>query len=131
MIVYVDTSALFALLVSDDMMHDRARSGFQRLAQANARLVTTSYVLVETTALLQRRVGLRAVVDFQMRLEPLLDVIWVDALWHAKGVQRLLSQASREVSLVDCLGFEAMEAKGIQIAFAFDRQFSEQGFEVV
>lgn len=131
MIVYVDTSALYALLVSDDMMHDRARSGFQRLAQDNARLVTTSYVLVETTALLQRRVGLQAVVDFQMRLEPLLDVIWVDAQWHAKGGQRLLAHGSRDVSLVDCLGFEVMEAKGIKIAFAFDRHFSEQGFAEV
>jgi uncharacterized protein len=128
MIVFADTSALFALLVRDDTMHIPARDAFARLADLNASLLTSSYVLVENTALVQRRIGLRAVHDFNARIVPLLDVVWADADWHARAVRRLLSQTDKGVSLVDCLSFEIMEAREISTAFTFDRHFAEQRF---
>ena len=54
-----------------------------------AKLVTTSYVLVETTALLQHRIGLAAVRDLDQHVVPLLAVRWVDANLHRKGMRRL------------------------------------------
>lgn len=131
MTVYVDTSALFALLVRDDRMHERARQGFDRLAAANARLVTSSFVLVETLTLLRRRVGMEAVVDFQLRIQPLLDVVWVDQDWYDRALTRCIAQSRKEMSLVDHLGFEIMEAKGLTAAFAFDRHFEQAGFTLV
>jgi predicted nucleic acid-binding protein len=59
MTLFVDTSAIFALLVRDDAMHVHAKQEFARLADQSAHLTTSSYVLVESTALLQRRVGLQ------------------------------------------------------------------------
>ena len=64
MIIFVDTSGLFALLVQNDHMHIRAKQNFLCFAQHGAQLLTSSFVLVETAALLQRRVGLSAVHDF-------------------------------------------------------------------
>ena len=131
MIVFVDTSALFALLAANDIMHRKASRNFAHCAEQEAQLVTSSYVLVETLALLQSRIGLQAVSGFQLKFLPLLDVIWADGEWHNRAVQRLLSQGRRNLSLVDCLSFEIMESLDIKRAFSFDKHFREHGFEVI
>ena len=64
--IFADTSGLFALLVKNDYMYLRAREIFNYLAKQNAQLVTSSFVLAETTALLQRRVGMEAVHDLSL-----------------------------------------------------------------
>ena len=48
MIVFADTSALFALFASDDQMHVQARSDLERLKNNDAVLATIFYVLVDT-----------------------------------------------------------------------------------
>jgi predicted nucleic acid-binding protein len=42
-----------------------------------------------------------------------------------------LTSARRRLSLVDCTSFEVMRRLGITSAFAIDRHFVEQGFEVL
>jgi predicted nucleic acid-binding protein len=42
-----------------------------------------------------------------------------------------LAAPRRRVSLVDWASFELMRRRGIERAFAFDRDFSTQGFEIV
>ena len=130
MIVFADTSGLFAYLVKNDYMYVRAKKIFQSFAESNIRLLTSSYVLVETTALLQRRVGIEAVLDFQNKIMPLLDVVWVDADWHERALNRLVSLNRKKISLVDCLSFVIMEAREIQTAFSFDEHFRENGFSL-
>ena len=63
--VFVDTSAVIALLVATDEFHQAANSAFTGLAARETPLLTTSYVLVETYALLGRRLGMTRCVDFE------------------------------------------------------------------
>lgn len=128
MIVFADTSGFFALLAHDDYLHVRAKLNFTHFSTNDVRLLTSSYVLLETFALLHRRIGLDAVADFQTKIVPLLDIVWVDADWNARALQRLFAIGRREVSLVDCLSFEIMEARNLQTAFSFDKHFEENGF---
>lgn len=128
--VFADTSALFALLVRDDSMHTRAKLNFEYFAQNNIQLLTSSYVLLETLTLLQRRAGIDAATDFDRKIAPLLDVVWVDETWHNLAMRRLLVENSRSVSLTDCLSFEIMEKRNITCAFAFDNHFADRGFEL-
>ena len=128
MIVFADTSALFALMVRDDQMHARAKENFAHFAKHGFRLATSSYVLLETIALLQHRIGLNAVQDFQARIFPLLDIVWVNAEWHARAMQRVILESRKNLSLTDCLSFEIMEAREIREAFSFDKHFEEKGF---
>ena len=130
MIVFVDTSGIFAYLVQDDDMHVRAKAVFQSFAENNTQLLTSSYVLVETTALLQRRIGMDAVIDFHNKIQPLLDVIWVDEYWHTKAINRLITLNQKKVSLVDCLSFVIMDAREIGTAFSFDNHFEKNGFSL-
>ena len=129
MIVFADTSALFALLVRDDSMHLRARANFEHLAENKAILLTSSYVLLETLALLQRRVSLEAVWEFNRRIMPIPEIVWTDEMWHAQAM-KAWRRRDRSLSLTDCLSFEIMEARGIATAFAFDNHFAEHGFEI-
>jgi predicted nucleic acid-binding protein len=62
MTVFVDTSALYAVLDRDDANHLAARETWRRLLlDPSALLLTHNYVLVETAALLQNRRGIDVV----------------------------------------------------------------------
>jgi uncharacterized protein len=128
MSVFADTSALLAVLNSGDENHARAARVFRSLLESDEQLVTTSYVLVETVALLQHRFGLSAVRGFQDALAPVLEVVWVDAELHAEATAALVTANRRELSLVDCVSFACMRRQGLTRAFHFDRHFREQGF---
>ena len=128
MSVYVDTSALYAMLDGDDANHAQARVTWIELPARREELIYTNYVLVETFALVQRRLGMEAVRTLQEDLIPILRIEWVDETRHLAGVNALLSASRRQISLVDCVSFEAMRRLGLKMALAFDRHFGEQGF---
>lgn len=128
MIVFVDTSALYALLDKDDQNHVSAAQAWETLVAREASLVCTNYVLVETFALVQHRLGIAAVRTLEENIIPMLDVRWMAESDHQAGLAALLTAGSRRLSLVDCVSFEAMRTTGLQVAFAFDRHFAEQGF---
>ena len=127
--VFIDTSAILALLVGSDRAHPQAVEVFEKLRSRQAALVTTSYVLVETYALIDRRLGRDAVRDFRASFAPLIRVIWVDAAIHERGLDRL-EKSSHALSLVDAVSFEAIHQHRILEAFAFDRHFEREGLAV-
>jgi len=129
--VFVDTSALYALLVRTEEDHDATVAAFERLLRGHRPLLTTNYVLLETTALLQRRFGLPAVRDLETRVVPLLAVRWVDEALHRRAMERLLRSDRRQLSLVDCASFVVMDAEGIEEALALDADFRAQGYRTL
>jgi predicted nucleic acid-binding protein len=129
--VFVDTSAFYAALDRKDQNHDAAREIWTQLGRAGTRFVSTNYVVVETFALVQSRLGLAAVRALQENLLPLVKIHWIDQETHAAGVAAVLAANRRALSLVDCVSFIIMRQFGIHEAFAFDGHFTEQGFTVV
>lgn len=126
--VFVDTSALYALLDRDDAHHGDATTIWAHLLEREHPLLTHSYVLVETFALVQRRLGLEAVRALYQDLIPVLDIVWVNEALHRAAVETLLASGSRSVSLVDRVSFVLMQRRGLRTAFAFDEDFSGEGF---
>ena len=110
--VFVDTSAIFALLVPTDKAHRTAVKVFEHLRFREEILVTTSYVLVETYALLGNRVGREAVEVFREEFAPLLDVVWVDRELHERGLDTMMTKA-RGVSLVDAVSFVCIRGEKV------------------
>ncbi len=131
MTVFVDTSAFLAVLAADDEYHTMAAAIWRRLICDEEPLVTNNYVLIETLALLQHRVGLQAVRAFQSKVMPSLIVRWVDETLHQQALTSILSANRRDLSLVDCASFQTMRLDGINRAFTFDQHFAEQGFQIV
>lgn len=130
--VFVDTSALYAILDADDDCHADAASGWLRLLDGIEDSVfsgvTHCGVLVETTALVQRRLGMAATRQLHDDLLAVLTVERVDEALHERALTALLAAANRDISLVDWTSFELMRTSGINHALAFDSDFDEQGF---
>jgi predicted nucleic acid-binding protein len=131
MIVFVDTSAFYAVLDQDDINHKRAKNAWTDLLAGDARLLTNNYVLLETGALVQKRLGPAALRLFYQDVVPLLAVDWISQQRHQAGVEALLAAARRKLSLVDCISFQTMREYGAQTAFCFDSHFREQGFTIL
>lgn len=129
--VFLDTSAFLAVLNADDENHAHARQVWEEILLAGTTLITTSYVLVETYALLQHRLGMDAFRAFHQDVVPLLRIEWVDEELHQRGAEAVLAANRRNLSLVDCTSFAAARKLGIRKVFAFDKHFAEQGFELL
>ncbi len=131
MSVFVDTSALYALLVETEEDHRAVVRSFEQLLRKGRSLFTTNHVVVESAALLQHRFGLAPVRDLVDRLLPVVTVRWVTETLHRRGLARLVARDRRQLSLVDCVSFEFMEEEGIQQALALDRDFEDEGFDTL
>jgi predicted nucleic acid-binding protein len=129
--LFIDTSAFFALLVRDDKNHPRAASVWQKLLSGSDRLIASNYILVETVALLQSRVGVEAVRSFQLEMVPAIHIEYVNPDLHRLGMSSLLAAGKRKLSLVDCVSFEMMRHLGLNQVFTFDSRFKGQGFETI
>ena len=129
MTCFVDTSAVYAVLDGDDANHADAANQFA--AMRGEELVTHNYVLVETAALLQRRLGLDVLRRFVVDVVPVLRVVWVDEDLHARAATDVMTSGRRRVSLVDRVSFAVMRRHGVAVAFAFDDDFRGEGFVLV
>lgn len=129
--VFLDTSALYAVFDGDDASHAAAAEAWSGLLASDAPLHTSSYVLVELQALLQRRLGLGAVDALTTYVAPFVNVVWVDETVHAQAAAAALGARDRDVSLVDHASFIIMRRLGVRTAFTLDKHFAEQGFKVL
>ncbi len=130
MTVFVDTSAFYAVLDRNDSNHPAAREAWLSLIDKAATLLTNNYVLVETAALLQHRLGVAAVRAFYEDVVPLLAIDWVTEERHRAATEAVLAAGRKKLGLVDCTSFQSMRANGVRRAFCFDSHFAEQGFTV-
>jgi len=130
-IVFVDTSALYAVLDRDDTNHRPASKVWERLLADSAILLTSNYVLLETSALVQHRLGMTAFRALYEDVSPVLTIEWVSENTHKAAAEATLTAFRKKLSLVDCVSFHLMRAAGVRAAFCFDHHFREQGFEVL
>jgi predicted nucleic acid-binding protein len=127
---FVDTSALYALMDEDDRNHLAAAVWFAT-ADATEVLVSHGYVVVETAALVQRRLGAVAVRTLFDALVPAMSIVYVDEVLHGRAVAAFLAGLRRHVSFVDWVSFQLIRDAGLDRAFAFDSDFAREGFTVV
>ncbi len=128
MLVFVDTSALFAILDADDAAHLKAKDQWSSLLPSEQVLICSNYVVLESFALIQRRLGIQALRALLEDILPLINVEWVDETTHLAGVTALLAAFDRKLSLVDATSFVLMRKLGIKDSFTYDKHFIEEGF---
>ena len=129
--VFLDTSALYAVFDGSDAQHVSAARAWDELVRSDRSLHTSSYVLVELAALLQRRLGIPALDALAAYVLPWVNVFWIDEPLHTQALAGLLAARRRDLTLVDCASFAVMRTLGLRQAFALDEHFVEQGFAVV
>ncbi len=114
---FVDTSAIYAILDRNDANHEAAKTCWFALLESKTQLFTTNYVVVESCALAQSRLGLDAVRSINEELLPVMEVVWVDEPTHCMAMAALLAAKRRKLSLVDCVSFAVSRLRGALMAF--------------
>jgi predicted nucleic acid-binding protein len=128
--IFADTSAFYAVLDADDSKHSKAKQFWDKVIKNDDILLCHNYILIETSALILRQLGMEAVRVFEQDIFPILRTIWVTKEVHSAAVSAHLMAGKRTLSLVDCVSFEVMRRTGIRIAFSFDRHFLDYGYEL-
>ena len=82
MVIFVDTSAIYALLSAGDVNHGAAKAQWLRWVDSSIKFVVTNYILLETSALVQRRLGMRSFRQFHDLLLPTMSVFWISEKIH-------------------------------------------------
>lgn len=125
--VFVDTSAFYAFLERNDPHHANAVAVFTRAVHEGWSLVTTNYVVHETWALMQNRLGWDALETWLPDVLSPCAIAWVDQSLHSLGAERCRHARERNFSLTDGVSLAYMRHAGIRHAIAFDRHFERDG----
>ena len=128
--VFVDTSGFYAAMDNADPFHAAATGLLRKAVAERWTLVTTNYVLHESWALIQRRLGTEAVADFARGMLTLCDIVFVNSDLHNAGARRCLATGRRQLSLTDCISLEWMQPHRITEAIAQDVHFTEAGIRL-
>jgi predicted nucleic acid-binding protein len=126
MSVFIDTSALVALLDAEDPRGADAARTFRELL-ASEEPVTHSYVHVEAIAVVDRRLGAQARDILINDVLPAIRTFWVDEHLHRRAIASYRAGGGG-ASFVDRVSFEFMRDHGIDVAFAYDPDFAAAGF---
>ena len=128
--MFVDTSFLVALLDEDDPKYADALRLWRRVEAERLSVLTSTYVVLEACAVLQRRLGVPAMRKLVRQILEPVALEWVTRDDHERAVEALLVADRRSLSLVDCVSFEVMRRLNVRECLAFDQHFVEQGFVV-
>ena len=131
MSVFVDTSAFLAMLDRAQRRHEEVANAWREVVAAGRPLITSNVVLVESFALVQRRIGMDAVRVLVTRFLPLMESVFVTEQVHAAATSAFLTADRRRLSFVDCVSFELMRRRGIGEVLTLDADFRREGFRVL
>lgn len=128
--IFVDTSALYALIDQNDSHHSQAVKILASLLPRSPQLVVPNFLLAETHTIINRRIGPRealrflngALLDYQIERVTIQDEQRALAL-----LQRI--SVSRNFSYFDAVAVALAERLGIEEVFTFDRHFTLLGLK--
>lgn len=127
--IFLDTSAIYAWTDAADSNHPIAVRRLRAILEAGEELLTHNYVLIESMALLQARLGLAVAIKLAKDATSFI-IEWVDEDLHDSGIRELEGSKKRHVSLVDHISFLLMRRHHLATAFAFDPDFTAAGFRL-
>ena len=131
--VFVDTSAWVALFVANDIHHKRATAIYGTLQDHKSLLYTSDYVVDETITTILARGGhkqsvLAGQALFASNIVKIVPVTptYLDATWALYQ-----KYTDKKLSFTDVSSLSIMKEMGIPKAFAFDRELSQTGIELI
>lgn len=128
--VFVDTSAWYEFADSRAPGHDAISD---LIGGHRGRMITTTYVLAELTALILARFdhGRAAAVCEGIRRSPDVELVHPAAAEEEEAWDLFHSRPDKSYSLTDCLSFIIMRRNGLTTALSTDRHFQQEGFHTL
>jgi uncharacterized protein len=131
--IFVDTSAWYAVEVEDDFKHNAAYDFLATLASGKYGIaVTTDYIIDETLTLLRSKSDLASALAFVDKItkSKSLRVFWVNEDLFRKALDIFKKSNNKTWSFTDCTSFALMTDLSISASFSFDNHFRQAGFQV-
>jgi len=130
--VFVDTGGWANLFVRSEPQHKLAVHLIDAAQGDRRRIVTSSYVLAEFSALLMSPLRvpreMRLIMLERIRTASWIEVLHVDQSLEAASWEYLLSRRDKDFSFVDCSSFVIMERQQIRECLTTDGHFGQAGF---
>lgn len=126
----VDTSAFYALISSSDDFQPRARRLYEYLIDRETELYASSYVMVETAALVHHRLGFSPLKTFMDSIEGIVKIYWVDQATHSEAWKMQVSRDGKGLSLVDWTSVILAKKLNASV-FAFDDDLVKEAVTVI
>jgi hypothetical protein len=127
---FIDTGHILALVDADDEYNQQANFA---AATVDGKMVTTEAVLTEIGNALSRtrwrQVAVENIKD--LRDDPDIEVIPVDASLFDRAFQLYSSRPDKEWGMTDCISFVVMQERGIVEALTTDHHFQQAGFRAI
>ena len=130
--IFVDTSAWYAVEVEDDINHERASKFLSLIASGKYAIsITTDYVLDETLTLLRSRRDLTSASTFidKIKRSSSVRIFWIDESLFEKALAIFQKSNHKSWSFTDCTSFAFMRELSVSDAFTFDSHFREAAFQ--
>jgi uncharacterized protein len=132
--IFVDTSAWYALEVEDDVNHQAACKFLPQLASGKRGVsIITDYILDETLTLLRSRRGLASAIAFidKVNKSKSIRIFWINEDLFEKALSIFQKSERKSWSFTDCTSFALMRELAVSETFSFDNHFREAGLQAL
>lgn len=128
--ILFDSDGLFALYVSSDSHHARAKALFQNLWQGQNQFYVSNLVLQETGTVLSHRFAHDIALDFLDRVSQMPVVrVFVNEKIEDMAWSIFREQKKKSTSFVDCSNLAILKHHGFDRIFSFDRFYGAKKME--
>ena len=134
--IFVDSGAWIAFSNQTDQHHKDALAIYNGLKKEKAQLLTTDYIIDETTTWLRYRASHPAAIKFLDHIEraegtDVLTVVAVDKTLFQEAKRLFRQYDSANLSFTDCTSFAVCQAHKLSEAFAFDQHFTMENITLL
>jgi uncharacterized protein len=130
--VLIDSAAYYAILDQQERTHPQAATVLNRLAVERWRLFTTNFIMAEAHALILGRLGYYHATRFLRQFEAGATIVLrVRQADEERARQVIYQYHDKSFSMTDATSFVLMERHRISVAFTFDHNFVQYGYQTL
>lgn len=131
--VFVDSFAWIAAINRTDNYHAVVLKTLENLIKHKIKLITTSFVIVETINALSKVEFRKSVIEFVDKLQksPSIEIVKITDEIHSSSWELYKQRKDKNWGITDCTSFEVMRILGIKKAFTNDKHFEQAGYSLV
>lgn len=125
--IFIDANFFIALFNQEDSLHAKALEISQKMQENEYALYTSNYVLAECYAVIARKCGRNAVIDFKTYLiqSNALHIVWI----HERDDQKIwgifIREENSEISYVDASNLALMKLYLLASLLTFDKNLQK------
>ncbi|MGI6308722.1 MAG: type II toxin-antitoxin system VapC family toxin [Dethiobacteria bacterium] len=123
--IFVDSSAVAALIIKNDENHESAVISLKQMTERNVEMVLSNFILAETYNLIAART-----YPGKAREWILTNTWTVERVTPAdenEALKIIEKYADKDFSYTDATSFSMIKRLGLNLAFTFDRHFRQYG----